>query len=144
MDVRKPWTRWDPDADPREIPGAMGIFEIGDDDRRTLYIGKAGGTAPFGLRGELYRHLAASGDLAGRNWTHPELGQSFPSLAGRAHYYRYEVNHQYYGRWIEALTRYREDHGTLPPGNLEDPEPLPKLGRYHWKSEDVADGSRAD
>ena len=41
------------------------------------------------------------------------------------------------GRWVEALTRYHEDHGTLPPGNLEDTEEPPPLGRYHWKSEDA-------
>ena len=143
MSVRKPWTAWDSGADLRAIPGAMGIYEIADQERQTLYIGKAGGAAPFGLRGELYRHCAQPEDLASANWTHPQLGHSFAALAGRARYYRYELNHQYYGRWIEALTRYREDYGTLPPANLEDPEPIPKLGRYHWSSEEAGGGPRA-
>lgn len=114
----------------------MGIYEIADEQRRTLYIGKAGGNSPFGLRGELVRNFDAEAQMEGQNWRHPRMGEVLPSIAGRARYYRYEVNHQYYGRWVEALTRYREDFGTLPPANLEDPEQPPPLGRYRWKSID--------
>ena len=85
------------------------------------------------LRGELVRTFAPASLLEGANWSPPRMGEVFSALRG-ARYYRYEVNHQYYGRWLEALSRYREDHGELPAGNLEDPEPLPKLGRFHWKS----------
>ena len=60
MRVRKPWTQWDDSIDPGSIPGAMGIFEIADAERRTLYIGRAGGASPFGIRGELYRHLSSA------------------------------------------------------------------------------------
>lgn len=135
MRVRKPWTEWDDSIDYREIPGAMGIFEIADSEKRTLYIGKAGGRSPFGIRGELFRHFSTPARLASENWTHPLMGQSLPSIQGKARYYRYEVNHQYYSRWIEALSRFREDWERLPPANLEDPEGPPPLGRYHWKSE---------
>jgi hypothetical protein len=142
--VRKPWTEWDDAIDAREIPGAMGIYEIADADQNTLYIGKAGGRSPFGIRGELFRHFSTAERLARENWTHPDMGQTLPAIAGHATYYRFEVNHQYYGRWIEALTRYNEDFGELPPGNLEDPEPIPRLGRYHWKSEEAPRGSQAE
>ena len=142
MRVRMAWTRWEEGANPLDIPGAMGIYEIADEQQRTLYIGKAGGDSPFGLRGEIFRHLGTAEALAGKNWAHPRMGETLPALTGgRARYYRYEVNHQYYGRWVEALTRYREDHGTLPPANLEDTEEPPRLGRYHWKSEGADGGS---
>ena len=121
MRIRKPWTAWDDALDWKQLPGAMGVYELADADRRTLYIGKANGASPFGLRGELMRHFSTAERLAGANWTHPRMGEDLPSIAGKARFYRYEVNHNYYSRWIEVLTRYREDHETLPPGNLEDP-----------------------
>ena len=133
MHIRKPWTEWDDSMDLRELPGAMGIYEIADEQQQTLYIGKASGRDPFGLRGELVRTFAPASLLEGANWLPPRMGDVFAALRG-ARYYRYEVNHQYYGRWLEALSRYLEDHGELPAGNLEDPEPLPKLGRFHWKT----------
>ncbi|MDP6604961.1 MAG: hypothetical protein QF664_01695 [Dehalococcoidia bacterium] len=141
MRIRKPWTEWDDGIDHRKIPGAMGIFEIADADQRTIYIGKATGKSPFGIRGELFRHFSTAERLEGLNWSHPQMGETLPSIAEGARFYRYEVNHMYYSRWIEALTRYREDHGELPPANVEDPEQPPRLGRYHWKSEDAGDGS---
>ena len=141
MRIRKPWTEWDDGIDPREIPGAMGIYELADEQHRTLYIGKAGGDSPFGLRGELFRHFSSAETLASRNWTHPRMGETLPSIASAARYYRYEVTHQYYGRWIEALTRFHEDHDALPPANVEDVEQPPPLGRYHWKSEEATRGS---
>lgn len=136
MPIRKPWTAWDDSIATKSIPGAMGVYELADEDQQLIYIGKAGGRSPFGLRGELFRHFSTAERLARENWTHPRMGQDLPMLTERARYFRYEINHQYYSRWIELLTRYREDHdGALPPANLEDPEPMPRLGRYHWKSE---------
>ncbi len=135
MRIRKPWTAWDDAIDYRRLPGAMGVYELADEDQHTLYIGKAGGRSPFGLRGELFRHFSTPERLAEENWAHPRTGDTLPSLAGRARYYRYEVNHMYYSRWVECLTRFREDHGRLPVANLEDPEPLPPLGRYHWQTD---------
>ena len=140
MRIRKPWTEWDDAIESKALPGAMGVYELADGDQRTLYIGKASGKSPFGLRGELYRHFSSAETLAAANWSHPRMGEDLPSIQGKARYYRFEVNHNYYSRWIEILTRYREDHETLPPGNIEDPEQPPPLGRYHWKSEDAARG----
>ena len=51
MRIKKPWTAWDDALDYRRLPGAMGVYELADADHRTLYIGKAGGRSPFGLRG---------------------------------------------------------------------------------------------
>ncbi len=141
MRIRKPWTEWDDSIDHRLLPGAMGIYELADAEQRTIYIGKASGKSPFGLRGELFRHFSTPERLEGLNWTHPQMGETLPTIASDARYYRFEVNHMYYGRWVEALTRYNEDHGELPPANVEDPEQPPRLGRYHWKSEDAVDGS---
>ncbi len=141
MRIRKPWVEWDDALDYRKLPGAMGIFELAGADRRTLYIGKAGGHSPFGLRGELFRHLASPDALRDVNWSHPRMGETLPSIAGAAKYYRFEVNHMYYSRWIEALTRFHEDHDALPPANVEDVEQPPPLGRYHWKSEEATRGS---
>ncbi|MPZ98915.1 MAG: hypothetical protein GEU80_06165 [Dehalococcoidia bacterium] len=135
MPLRKPWTVWDDSVSSKSIPGAMGVYELADEHQQLLYIGKAGGRSPFGIRGELFRHFSTSERLAAENWTHPRMGEDLPAIAGRARYFRYEVNHQYYSRWIELLTRHNEDYGTLPPANLQDPEQPPRLGRYHWKSE---------
>ena len=140
MRIRKEWTAWDEAIQSKKLPGAMGVYELADGDQKTLYIGKASGKSPFGLRGELFRHFSTSDRLASENWDHPRMGEDLPSVRGNARYYRFEVNHNYYSRWIEILTRYREDHETLPPGNLEDPEQPPRLGRYHWKSEDAERG----
>lgn len=136
MPLHKPWTAWDDAMPAKALPGAMGVYELADEDQQVIYIGKASARSPFGLRGELFRHFSTAERLAGENWTHPRMGQDLPLLKERARFYRFEINHQYYSRWIELLTRYREDHDTLPPGNLQDPEHVPHLGRYHWKSED--------
>lgn len=142
MRIRGEWTAWDADLNFKEIPGAMGVFEIADEERETIYIGHAGGDSPFGLRGELFRLFGFPPGSEDWNWKHPHPEGIPTELRERARYYRYEVNHQYYSRWIETLTRYREDFGSVPPIN-DDPavEQPPTLGRYHWKSEDAPNGS---
>ena len=138
MRIRKPWTEWDDEINFKSLPGAMGVFEIADEDRKTINIGKASGKSPFGLRGELFLCFADTERLEDANWTHPKMGQVLPTIKEKAKYYRYEVNHMYYSRWIEILTRFNEDHGRLPSANLEDQEDIPKLGRYHWKTQESA------
>ena len=138
MRVRKPWTQWDETLSFHELPGAMGIYEIADKDQKTIYIGFAGGHSPFGLRGELIRIF--SGDTTDKNWNwrHPHPDAIPKAMRDQARYYRYEVNHQYFGRWVEALTRYREDFESLPALHEEiDKDRIPRLGRYHWKSQGV-------
>lgn len=137
MPIRKDWSTWNPQANFKDIPGAMGIFEIADEKKTTIYIGFAGGKSPYGMRGELYRIFGFPPGSEKWNWSHPQMEGLPAALKKQAHYYRYEVNHNYYSRWIEDLTRYREDHDlTLPPINREATvEQPPHLGRYHWKSE---------
>lgn len=138
MRVRKPWTEWDDSLSFHDLPGAMGIYEVADKDQNTIYIGFAGGSSPFGLRGELIRIFAGTEGDGKWNWRHPRPDDIPSTLREQAHYYRYEVNHQYFGRWVEALTRYREDFECLPPLNEQfDKDRIPRLGRYHWKSQEV-------
>lgn len=136
MRIRKEWTRWDPSANFKSIAGNTGIFEIADEQQQCLLIGLAGGTSPFGIRGELYRIFGMPPGAERWNWAHPHPEDVPADLARRAAYYRYEVNHNAYSRWVECLTRYREDYETLPEFNLVPGAPqVPVLGRYHWKSE---------
>ncbi len=116
----------------------MGVFEIANAERETIFIGHAGGDSPFGLRGELYCIFGFPPSADRWNWRHPHPDHFPSTLREQAWGYRFEVNHMYYSRWIEALTRYREDWGELPLVN-QDPatEQPPRLGRYHWKSEDA-------
>lgn len=138
MRVKGEWIQWDPEINFKKIHGAMGVFEIADDSKKTIYIGHAGGDSPFGIRGELYRVFGFPPGSENWNWTHPQAEEIPSELRDQAIYYRYEVNHQYYSRWIESLTRYQEDFGDLPQiNNLDEIEQPPKLGKYNWKSEDA-------
>jgi len=125
MAINKPWIPWDPTIDFRKLPGAMGIYEIGNEAGDVLYIGKAGGRSPFGIRGELFRTFASPAEMEDKNWTHPQMGQKWPATDESVHFYRYEVNHQYYGRWVEALLAHHAEFSQLPPGNMRDPEQPP-------------------
>lgn len=107
MSVRldKPWRELTAAA-VEALPGQLGVYQIGDDDGRILYIGFAGGRSLFGLRGELEGQLAARPD-----------GAKF----------RYEVNQQYTTRYRELLMVHVADHGRLPADNADNPPP--NLGR---------------
>lgn len=82
-----------------DLPATLGVFEIGDDDGATLFIGYAGGRSLFGLRSSLSDKLT--------------------TLAGGARF-RVETNMQYISRWKELLMDYRAQHGSLPPMNPAD------------------------
>lgn len=101
--LAKPWMELEPGTVAR-VPGQLGVYELGDDAGRTLYVGVAGGRSRFGLRGELERHLE-----------------------GPAVNFRYEVNMQYETRYRELLMAYVARDGDLPP--LNRAERLPRLGR---------------
>jgi hypothetical protein len=88
------------------VPGQLGVYELGNDDGRVLYVGFAGGRSTFGLRSELAKHVAVP--------------------TGGASRFRYEVNMQYTTRYKELLMAHAARHGTLPPGNRLNP---PALGR---------------
>jgi hypothetical protein len=101
----KPWRPLTP-AEATRLPGQLGVYQIADAKGVILYIGQAGGRAPFGLRSELVREAEERGP-----------GQQF----------RVEVNMQYRSRWFELLMLHKADHGELPPDNAKNPPPLGRL-----------------
>lgn len=138
MRIRKDWSSWDPGMNFKTLPGAMGIYEIADEQKNCIYIGYAGGASPYGLRGELYALFGMPAGSEKWNWSHPHPEVIPAEVKQRAKYYRYEVTHNYYSRWIEDLTRFSEDYETLPELNKLATAPRPPhLGRYHWKSEGI-------
>lgn len=105
MPISKPWLEAS-EENLRRAPGALGVYEIGDAEGRTLLIGFAGGRSRYGLRGEIERRLS-----------------EFPAC----HSYRYEVNMMYLTRYVELLERHLQNEPELPPGNQRPGEYLPTL-----------------
>ena len=101
----KPWRPLAADEIAR-LPGQLGVYQVADAAGAILYIGQAGGRAPFGLRSELSREAEERGP-----------GRQF----------RVEVNMQYRSRWFELLMVHKADHGVLPPDNARNPPPLGRL-----------------
>jgi len=100
--LQAPWEELTAAAVAR-VGGRMGVYEIADESGQVLAIGFAGGRSPFGLAGELRRHL------------------------GTAARFRCEVTTSYLSRYRELLMVHHHDHGRLPPGNDEDPRSLGRL-----------------
>lgn len=99
-----------------ELPGTLGVFEIGDDLGCTLYIGYAGGRSLFGLRSPLGDYLAEP----------PVVNAQF----------RVEQNMQYISRWKELLMDHQARHGSLPPLNpAENAFALGHLGQQSGKTQ---------
>lgn len=113
MALKKPWTEAT-EENLRRLPGALGVYEIGDAAGAVLYIGFAGGRSRYGLRGEIAARLA----LDGPN----------PVTAG-GRLFRYEVNQMYLTRYVELLEQHLGATGDLPPGNKQPGEYIPTLGR---------------
>lgn len=121
MPLSKPWESFDPDPKAlRRLSGAAGVYELADEQGAVIYIGYAGSRALHGLRGCIAGHFSDAEPNA--------------VIRERARRYRYEVNMMYYSRWVDLLSRFNEDYERLPPGNEADPQPIPRLGRFHWKS----------
>jgi hypothetical protein len=117
----RPWEirgDWIPAAEAAlaAVPGSYGIYEIAGAGGELLYAGYAGGRTLRGLQGCIREHFATPGRLAG--------------VTARAAGFRFEVNSSYLGRWLEVLGRYQEEHGVLPPGNVEEGADLPTLPRF--------------
>jgi len=105
------------DAGPfADVPGTLGVYEICDEAGAVIYIGKADPRIPFGLKQAIRQQFEA-----GRH-------------GGRARGFRYELTSNYYSRWIDLLTRFNEDYGRIPDGNVPEADTMPRLGRFHWKS----------
>lgn len=113
MALQKPWQPYN-EADARALPGALGVFEVGDAEGNVLYIGMAGGRSRFGLRSGISACFS------------PDCPNA--ALRGLARAYRYEVNQIYITRYVELLERHLHATGDLPPGNQEPGEYVPTLG----------------
>jgi hypothetical protein len=118
MPLNKAWTNLH-SAPLAQIPATMGVYELADEAGDILYIGRAGGREPFGIRGRITHHFSAAEQNA--------------IIGKRARAFRYEVNTMYLSRFTELLTLYREEHGRLPPANEAEPQSIPTLGRFHWQ-----------
>jgi hypothetical protein len=114
MPLNKPWTAYQPGSD-HDLPGNLGVYEIGDAAGTVLYIGYAGGRTRFGLRERIPAHFSER--------------EANPVLRDRAHAYRYEVNQMYLTRWTDLLGRHQAEHHRVPEGNEAAGEPLPRLAR---------------
>ncbi|MGH2588209.1 MAG: DUF7508 domain-containing protein [Dehalococcoidia bacterium] len=114
MPLTKPWRSPGPTM-ARDLPGNLGVYELGDAAGEVLFIGYAGGRSLFGLRGAIGGHFADD--------------EPNPVIRERATAYRYEVNQMYLTRWKELLMRYQAAHGRLPEGNHAPGAELPRLGQ---------------
>jgi hypothetical protein len=99
--LEKPWL---PIAEPADLPGQVGVFQLGNAEGEVRYIGYAGGRSRFGLRSAITDALAHVQD---------------------ATHYRLEINTAYLTRYQELLMVHQADHGQLPCAN----EPVDRLGR---------------
>ncbi len=99
--LSKPWR---PASAVDELPGQVGVYQLGDAAGAIVAIGYAGGRSTFGLRGAVGAALER----------HPD-----------ASCFRVEVNSAYLSRYRELLMLHQADFGSLPPGN----EAVRGLGR---------------
>jgi hypothetical protein len=99
--LSKPWLALD-SAD--QLPGQLGVYQLGNNVGEVLFIGYAGGHSTFGLRGEVKSGFERVSD---------------------ATQYRVEITTAYLTRYQELLMLHQADHGALPVHN----EPFPGLGR---------------
>lgn len=112
MVLNKPWQPFDPQHPPR-LPGALGVFEIGNDAGEVIMIGFAGGRSRYGLRSEISARF---------DGTAPNEG-----FEGQARSYRYEVNMMYMTRYVELLEKHLDATGALPPGNRTNSVYVPNI-----------------
>lgn len=96
--LEKPWTPLTPEH-VANVAGHLGVYQLADASGDIVYIGMAGGRAPFGLKGLLQAALDAP-----------------PAQATQ---FRYEVTMAYHTRYLELLQAYRHDYGCLPRGNAD-------------------------
>lgn len=118
MSINKPWTDARAIRAP-ELPGTVGVYELGDADGRVIYIGYAGGRSLFGLRGAIGAHCS-------QDEPNSTIREQLANI-------RYEVTTSYLTRHLELLSRYQEDNGRLPDANIAEGAALPPLARFRWK-----------
>ncbi len=77
---------WQPVGGVAELPGHMGVFELGDSQGGVLYVGFAGGRSRYGLRSAIAEALLSCTD---------------------AEQFRFEVNTAYLTRYQELVMVHR-------------------------------------
>lgn len=75
-----------------DLPGHMGVFELGDAQGAVLYVGFAGGSSRFGLRSAIAQAL-----------------ESCAQVPSQAVQFRYEVNTAYLTRYQELVMVHRSE-----------------------------------
>lgn len=110
--LNKPWTDYDP-ATARKLPGALGVYEIGDSEGNVLYVGFAGGKSRYGLRGEIMARF--------------DPASPHGAIAAQARKLRYEVNMMYMTRFVELLEKHQDALGALPAANTAPGEYVPGI-----------------
>ncbi|XOV88934.1 MAG: hypothetical protein ACFHX7_03380 [Pseudomonadota bacterium] len=109
ISLAKPWVPLTVDS-VAQLPGHMGVFELGDSAGHIVLIGYAGGRSLFGLRGEIGAHLDS-----------PD-----------ACLFRYEITTAYLTRFQELLMVHVANEGHIPAGNRLTE--LPRLGKLSLAS----------
>ena len=94
ISLEKPWIS--SDRLNEVLAGHMGVFQLANDNDRTIFIGFAGGKSPGGLRLEVAKMLAA-----------------FPD----AESFRYEITTSYWSRFRELMALYWAEHKSYPQLN---------------------------
>ena len=92
--LQKPWRELS-ETELSRVRGQLGVFELADSDKNTIYIGYAGGKSLFGLKGELSQYV------------------------DDAAYFRCEINTAYLTRHRELLMTYYADNGSYPGRNTD-------------------------
>ncbi|XOV82993.1 MAG: hypothetical protein ACFHXK_19335 [bacterium] len=103
--LTKPWTPLEQGI--KRLHGHLGVFQLADAEQQVIYIGYAGGSSLFGLRGE----VTAVCDT---------LTQSA--------FIRVEITTAYLSRYRELMMIHIADHGSPPSANLAA-NPLITLGK---------------
>lgn len=88
----KPWQALN-ESNLSKVAGQLGVYELADEDHRTIYIGSADARSLFGLKGEL------------SDWM------------GRARFFRIEITTAYRTRHRELLMAFHADMNSYPSLN---------------------------
>ncbi len=99
--LEKPWQALERLDD---LPGHLGVFQLGNADGEVQYIGYAGGRSQYGLRSAI-----------------PDAVANVATATS----YRLEITTAYLTRYQELLMVHQADHGRLPRAN----DPVDNLGR---------------
>jgi hypothetical protein len=99
--LTKPWIPLDEGI--TRLHGHLGVFQLANAEQQVIYIGYAGGSSLFGLRGEV-------------TGMREKLTESA--------FVRVEITTAYLSRYRELMMVHIADHGSLPSANTSTDQPL--------------------